>query len=156
VGLTVLDASVVIAVLDADDVHHEAARAGLADRLDAGDSIVVPVSAYAETLVGAFRQGENAAATVDAFLAALPARIEPASTDVAREAARLRARHGTRLPLPDAFVVATALHLGADRILTADRRWPELEVPLELVRASCRRSGGRRFSSDRPDLVRGR
>jgi predicted nucleic acid-binding protein len=136
VGLTILDASVVIAVLDSDDMHHEAARSGLAARLEAGDSIVVPVSAYAETLVGAFRQGEDATVTVEAFLEALPARLEPASAEIAREAARLRARHGTRLPLPDAFVVATALHLGADRILTADRRWPELEISVELVRAS--------------------
>ena len=132
-GLTVLDASVVIAVLDSDDVHHAAARAGLAARLEAGDSIVVPVSAYAETLVGAFREGEDAVATVEAFLAALPARIEEATPPIGRHAARLRAEHGPRLRLPDAFVVATAIELRAERVLTADRRWPEAGVRVEVL-----------------------
>ena len=137
-GLTVLDASILIAVLDAEDVHHEAARAGLAARLRSGDSMVVPVSAYAETLVGAFAQGDEAVATVDAFLDALPARIEPATAVIGREAARLRARHGARLKLPDAFVVATALELAADRILTADARWPKVDVPVEVLRTVSR------------------
>jgi len=132
VGLTVLDASIVIAVLDGQDVHHAAARAGLASRLEARDSFVLPVSAYAETLVGAFRQGGAAPATIDAFLAALPARLEPISPVIARTAARLRAQHGRRLPLPDAFVVATALELSADQILTADRRWPAFGVPTQI------------------------
>jgi predicted nucleic acid-binding protein len=35
------------------------------------------------------------------------------------------------LKLPDALVVAIATHLEADRILTTDRRWPEL--PLEVL-----------------------
>ena len=135
-GLTVLDASILIAVLDAGDAHHAAARAGLAARLEAGDTFAVPVSAYAETLVGAFGQGEEAAATVDEFIGALPARIESATAAIGRGAARLRAEHGTRLKLPDAFVVATAQQLGADRVLTADQRWPRLDVVVEVLRSS--------------------
>lgn len=133
-GLTVLDASVVIAVLDGRDLHHAAARAGLAARLAAGDSIVLPVSAYAEALVGPFRLGDAAVATIQAFVEALPASLEPATATIARTAARLRAEHGRRLPLPDAFVVATALELSADRVLTCDRRWPEVELHVEVVR----------------------
>jgi predicted nucleic acid-binding protein len=133
VALTVLDASIVIAVLDIEDAHHAAARAGLASRLDALDTFVLPVSAYAETLVGAFRGGDAAVATVEAFLDALPARIEPATPAIGRHAAGLRAQHGRRMPLPDAFVVATALELRAERVLTTDRRWPAIGVRVDVL-----------------------
>ena len=132
-ALTVLDASMVIAVLDSEDAHHAAARAGVASRLDALDTFVLPVSAFAETLVGAFRSGDAAVAMVESFIEALPARIEPATPLIGRQAARLRAQHGGRLPLPDAFVVATALELGAERVLTTDRRWPDVGVRVEVL-----------------------
>ena len=38
-------------------------------------------------------------------------------------AAALRARHRS-LKLPDALVIATAIHLDADHLVTTDRRWP--------------------------------
>ncbi|TME11507.1 MAG: type II toxin-antitoxin system VapC family toxin [Chloroflexi bacterium] len=132
-GLTVLAASIVIAVLDSEDAHHTAARAGLASRLEALDTFAVPVSAYAETLVGAFRKGEAAVTTVESFLAALPARVEAATPVIGRHAARLRAQHGRRLPLPDALVVATAIEIRAERVLTTDRRWPEVGVRVEIL-----------------------
>lgn len=132
-GLTVLDASVVIAVLDAGDPHHAAARAALSAHLESRDALVVPVSAYAEALVGAFRSGPSAVETVEAFLAALPASIEPATASIARRAAELRARHGRRMPLPDAFVIGTAIDLSADQVLTADRDWPDVAVAVEVV-----------------------
>lgn len=133
-GLTVLDASVIIAVLDGLDLHHAAAREALAARLAAGDAMVLPVSAYAETLVAPYRRGADAVAIVDGFLAAMPAVLEPVTARIATTAARLRARHGRRLPLPDAFVVATGIELSADRVLTCDRRWPELEIAIEVTR----------------------
>jgi predicted nucleic acid-binding protein len=133
VGLTVLDAGVVIAILDADDGHHAAARAALASRLQARDAIVLPTSAYAEVLVAPYRQGEPAVRAVDAFLDALPATLQPLTGPIARVASRLRAEHGRRLRLPDALVVATALDLHADRVLTTDAGWPELDVGVEVV-----------------------
>ena len=132
-ALTVLDASIVIAVLDSEDVHHAAARAGLASRLDALDTFVLPVSAYAEALVGAFRSGDTAVATVESFIDALPARIEPTTPAIGRHAARLRAQHGSRMPLPDAVVVATAMEIRAERVLTTDRRWPEVGVRVDVL-----------------------
>jgi len=36
--------------------------------------------------------------------------------------------------LPDALVVATAVVLGADRILTTDAGWPRLTMPVTIVR----------------------
>src|SRR5574340_1777608 len=107
-GLTVLDAGVIIALLDDRDTHHQGARTALTAARDAGDRLVVPASAYAETLVAPFRQGVAMADVVDALIDALPAAIEPASRPIARRAAELRATHGNRLRLPDALVVATA------------------------------------------------
>lgn len=132
-GLTVVDAGVVIAILDAEDAHHAAARVALADRVLARDGLILPASAYAEVLVAPHGQGGAAVQAVDAFLEALPATIEPVTPEIARIAAGLRARHGRRLRLPDALVVATAVELRADRVLTTDARWPDLEVVVEVV-----------------------
>ena len=41
----------------------------------------------------------------------------------ATDAAALRAKHGS-LKLPDALVIATARMLGADLLVTTDRKWP--------------------------------
>ncbi len=132
-GLTVLDAGPVIAVLNGEDAHHTAAIDALRNAEEAGDRLVMPASAYAECLVYPAKRGAGAMTVVDEYLAALPASIEPLSDSIAREAARLRAKHGQRLPLPDALVVATALELHADRILTTDRRWPVLPIRVDIV-----------------------
>ena len=133
-GLIVLDAGVVIAVLDAGDVHHAAAAKALTDARDQGDEILIPVSAYAECLVSPSRSGPVAVATVDRFLDALPARVEPATRAIGAAAATLRAKHGPSLRLPDALVVGTALVLEADWIITTDARWPSLAVRVEVLR----------------------
>lgn len=133
-GLTVLDAGIIIGVLDAKDPHHAAAVSALSRVIDDGDRLAVPASAYAEVLVGPARRGPNARGAVDEFLADLAAEVEPITRQAAARAAELRAKHGGRLKLPDALVVAIAVHMGADRILTTDRRWPK--VPVEVLVAS--------------------
>ena|SRR5579859_5259804 len=92
-----------------------------------------PASAYAECLVAPHRRGPDAVAVVDRFLDALPARIEPADRSIAGAAADLRAAHGTKLRLPDALVIATALVRDADRILTTDADWPPVPVAVEVL-----------------------
>ena len=99
-----------------------------------GDAIAVPASAYAEALVGPARRGPSARRTVDDFLADLAAEVEPITRQAAARAAMLRATHGRRLKLPDALVVAIAMHLGAERILTTDRRWPSLPIEILVAR----------------------
>ena len=132
-ALTVLDAGVIIAALDADDPHHAAAVEALRQARGAGDRLVVPASAYAETLVGPSRRGEEAMATVDTFLDALPASVEPAAREIARRAASLRAGHGRSLRLPDALVLATAAVMRADLVLTTDAGWPDTGIAVRVV-----------------------
>lgn len=132
-ALTILDAGVIIGVLDASDTHHEAARRAMREALDRGDRLAVPASAYAECLVSPARQGREAIRKVGAYLVDLAADVEPITRQVAVRAASLRARHGSRLRLPDALVLATALHLGAERVLTTDRGWPHVGVSVEVL-----------------------
>jgi predicted nucleic acid-binding protein len=133
VGLTVLDAGVVIALLDASDAHHPAAVESVGNARDRGDPLLLPASAYAECLVSPHRRGPQAVAVVDRFLDSLPARVEPADRSIAGAAAALRAAHGTSLRLPDALVIATAIVRGADRILTTDAGWPAVAVRVEVL-----------------------
>lgn len=95
----------------------------------------MPVSAYAECLVWPFRAGATVAARMEAFIDELPATIRGTDRAIARRAAELRARYGRRLPLPDALVVATALSVGADRVVTTDAGWPDLDLTVEVIDA---------------------
>ena len=132
-ALTVLDAGVVIAILDGSDLHHDAATVAVAAAMDRGDVLVLPISAYAEVLVAPHRRGPDAVSTVDAFLDALPAAIEPATRAITARAAGLRAQRGTSLRLRDALVIATALALGAERVITTDGQWPTLPLHVEVI-----------------------
>ena len=131
-GLTVLDAGVVIALLDGDDSHHAAAIVALRAARERGDAFVLPVSAYAEVLVAPSRRGRAAVEIVDAFVDALPAVVEPATRAIAATAAELRSKQ-QRVRLPDALVIATAVILRADRLLTTDARWPRVAVKVEVI-----------------------
>lgn len=124
-GLTVLDAGVLIAGLDAEDAHHAAAADTLGAARDRGDSFILPASAYAEILVRPAAEGPATIARVDAALDALPISIAEADRVIARRAATLRARHPS-LRLPDALVIATAAELDADHLLTTDQHWKTL------------------------------
>jgi PIN domain nuclease of toxin-antitoxin system len=129
VAVVVLDASVVIAVLDADDAHHAAAAAALADiRLD---DLALPASAYAEILVDPWRRGSTAVALVRRFVAELGIRVEPLTAEIAERAARLRAQHRV-LRLPDALVLATAETLHASA-LTCNRAWAAVSRRARIV-----------------------
>ncbi len=124
-GLTVLDAGVVIAGLDADDAHHVAAAAALDAARGRGDSFVLPASAYAEMLVRPAAQGAETVERADGALDSLAISVAVANRSIARAAAGLRARY-PRLRLPDALVIATALELDADHLLTTDQYWKAL------------------------------
>jgi predicted nucleic acid-binding protein len=135
-GLTHLDAGVIIGFLDSADEHHAAATASLTRALDNGDRLAMAASAYAECLVGPARRSEQATQIVKEAFDRLPIEIVDLDRTIAMEAARLRARHRS-LRLPDALVIATSITSGIDQLITTDGRWPtrrKLEVEFEIVR----------------------
>lgn len=133
-ALTVLDAGVVIGVIERTDAHHDAAHGAIQSALRAGRRLILPSAAYAEVLVKPSQAGDESVSVVDEFIDALPAIVEPITRPIAGAAARLRARHGRALRLPDALVIATAQALGAVEILTTDTGWPDVGVPVRVVR----------------------
>jgi predicted nucleic acid-binding protein len=135
-GLTVLDSSVLIAIVDATDVHHAAARLVVEAGRVEGEVFVVPVTAYAEYMVRPYQDDPTMLTFRDGLVDAIPARVEAATRDVGRQAAALRALHGRRVPLRDAFIIATAMVIGADRLVTADAGWPALDIPVTLLKAT--------------------
>ena len=132
-ALTVLDAGVVIALLELTDAHHGSARRAIEAARKRGDRLILPAAAYAELLVNPSRKGAESVAVVDGFVGALPLHVEPISRAIAAEAASLRARHGRSLRLPDALVVATAVHLAADRLITTDAHLPTTDVMVDVI-----------------------
>jgi predicted nucleic acid-binding protein len=130
VALIVVDASVLIAFLGADDDLHDVAATALAGLEN--DDLVIGATTFLELLVGAYRRGEKQAETVKAFVRSLPIRIEPVTAAIADAAARLRARHSA-LAVPDALTLALAEAIGADVVLTADRRWRTVSPRVRVV-----------------------
>ncbi len=114
----ILDASVLIGLLDTADAHHHQAVEQV-DHADAGGTtLLAPASAYSEALVSFARAGRTADAR-DA-IAAMGIIVVAMSQEIAERAAEIRARHD-RLRLPDAIVLATAREHGAE-LLTYDDR----------------------------------
>jgi predicted nucleic acid-binding protein len=121
-GVTVLDAGVVIGWLDATDAFHQPGGAALDAAVRRRDRLVLPASAYAEVLVGALVKG--AAETAEGALAGAAMEVHDIDQDTAVRAAELRAVHKAKLKLPDALVVATAIQAEADHLVTTDHGWP--------------------------------
>jgi predicted nucleic acid-binding protein len=128
VALTVVDASILIALLDSDDGLHRAATAALLAH--AGDELMIPASAYSEALVRPARAGRLAEAK--AVVGTLLMEVVPLSAPIAEAAATLRASHQA-LRLPDALVIATGISMDAGSILTGDTRWRGLAASVEVV-----------------------
>jgi predicted nucleic acid-binding protein len=129
VALTALDASVLIALLDSGDAHHQAARASL--DVHAEDDLRIPAHTLAEALVHPVRAGKDREAR--RLIAALEIAVDPVDEPIAVAAAKLRARHGTALRMPDALVIAYADVRSATRLLTADARWTSWSRRVEIV-----------------------
>jgi predicted nucleic acid-binding protein len=132
----VLDASVLIALVDGSDVHHADAQATIHRGRTSGDRFVVPVVAYAEYMVRSFEDDAAGPDFRDTLIEAIPATVEPASRSIGRLAASLRAKHGRRMPMPDALIVGTALDIDADLVITADAGWPQMDVRVDVLNAA--------------------
>lgn len=128
----VLDASVILALFDPDDALHSEAAHAVRGYRASGAEFAVPASVLAEILVGAARRGEDELETRRRQTIAAFGEPAPVDEAVAVAAAQLRAQHGS-LRLPDALVLATATVLGADTVLTGDKRWSSVDPRVELV-----------------------
>lgn len=136
-GLTHVDAGVLIAFLDGDDVHHDAARSALSNALDNAERLSIAASALAECLVGPARRSTKAVELVRTVIDRLPVSVVHLDEEIAAQAAMLRARHRS-LKLPDALIIATAEDSSADHLITTDRKWPtakamKLTVSIEQI-----------------------
>lgn len=114
----ILDASVLIGLLDTADLHHSMAVKDVEAADRAGRRLLTPASAYSEALVSFARDGRVGEAR-DA-IAAMGISVTPLTAAIAERAAELRARH-ERLRLPDAIVLATARDRDAELLSYDDR-----------------------------------
>jgi predicted nucleic acid-binding protein len=119
--LIVLDVSVAIAALSADDAHHDAAVDALAGATD--DELVLAATTRAEILVGPARVGGKTLAAARDF--ADGCETVPVSTATADDAAAMKAHH-RGLSLPDAVALVVAEMIDADAVWTFDRRWRDV------------------------------
>ncbi|MFT3886630.1 MAG: type II toxin-antitoxin system VapC family toxin [Arachnia sp.] len=110
-----LDAGVLIAVLDASDVHHTAAVALLTENVD--DELFIGPVTLAEILVRAAQQGREGELLAD--IEALDLHVVPLPDDAALRLARLRASSGAKMP--DCCVLLTAEQTGS-RLASFDER----------------------------------
>jgi predicted nucleic acid-binding protein len=131
-GFVVVDAGVLVGLLDPEATSHARATSALHEVRRARDQVLLPSTALAEVLAGANRLGPVAVQTVEAFVDGLIDRVCDVDREVARTAARYRARHRF-LRLPDALVLAVGQVLRADAVLTLDERWSRVDRRVRVV-----------------------
>ncbi len=108
-AVAVFDADVLIAFLGSDDANHDAAVECVRRSLESGTRRLICSVNYSEVLIGPLEaRGPAGAETVDAMLVRLGIETIGVDMDLARRAAAVRAR--TKLKLPDAYALATAIH----------------------------------------------
>jgi predicted nucleic acid-binding protein len=125
----VLDASVLIALLDEEDVGRPVARAAVGESKREHD-LIIPVTAFAESIVAPYRRSRRDGQRAESALVAL-GNVVDVTRDIASRAAQLRATK--RIKLPDALILATAMRVAADQILTLDRRWRGVDPRVRLL-----------------------
>jgi predicted nucleic acid-binding protein len=127
--LSVLDASILIALLDEEDVGRPVARAAV-DESKRDHDLLIPVTAFSESIVAPHRRSQRDGQRAEAALTALGDLIG-VTRDIASRAAQLRATR--QIKLPDALILATAMQVAADQILTLDRRWRDVDSRVRLL-----------------------
>jgi len=127
--LSVLDASVLIALLDEKDVGRPVARAAVGESKRDHD-LLIPVTAFSESIVAPYRRSKRDGQRAEAALTGLGNLVD-VTRDIASRAAQLRATR--QIKLPDALILATAMQVAADQILTLDRRWRGVDSRVRLL-----------------------
>ena len=126
-----IDTSTVLAYHSTSELAHPPARhlferiANDADSLNAYLSMV----SVSELLVRPIRVADHRLALMHQFLRTYPnLRLLDADFEIALQAANIRAL--TRLALPDALIIATAILSACEAIVTNDERWSRRLAPL--------------------------
>jgi len=110
VAVVVFDADFLIAYLGRENANHHQAVERMRRALEPGMRRLVSAVNYSEVLIGPLQKaGAAGAETVDAMFVRFSIETSHVDTALARRAAAVRAR--TRLKLPDAYALATAIHL---------------------------------------------
>ena len=119
----VLDTMILIYVLERHPRYFSSAKSVLAAIESGQVEGVISVLSLTELLTAPAQADDlSAMRDYELYLLNFPnLTIEPLDVEIAREAAQMRAL--TRLPAPDAIILATAQEVGADAIVTNDRRW---------------------------------
>ncbi len=137
--MILLDSTVVVGFLDADDALHEESVAAVR-RVARGSSLAASVISYAEVMTGV-ALGHHPGDRVEGFFETLIRDLLPVDRKIAARAAALRGEHRS-LKMPDALIIASAdLHADIDAILTGDDKWPKiaaLRCKVELVEGAQR------------------
>lgn len=108
-AVVVFDADVLVAYLGRNDAHHDAAVERVRSSLEPGTRRLVSAVNYSEVLIGPLiAGGPPAAEIVDAMFVRFGIETITVDMELARRAASVRAQ--TKLNLPDAYAVATAIH----------------------------------------------
>ncbi len=124
-GLILLDSTVIVGFLDADDVLHETTVARFKE-IVGSHPLAASVISYAEVMNGV-SLGHHPQANVDGFFDALVKDLLPVDRVVAERAATLRGGRKS-LSMPDALILATAdLQPEIETVLCADGDWPKVK-----------------------------
>jgi predicted nucleic acid-binding protein len=128
----VVDASVVLGVLDGQDALHRPASEAVTRARAAGTGFVLPATVLAEVLVGVARLDPGAVDLRREQLRAAFGEARAVDADVAAAAAR-RCADAPHLRLADALVLAVADVEQADEVLTADARMLGVDGRIRVV-----------------------
>ncbi len=123
--MILLDSTVIVGFLDADDALHEVAVTRLREIIGS-HPLAASVISYAELMTGV-SLGHHSQEHVDRFFDALVKDLLPVDRKVAARAATLRGKR-ISLRMPDALILATAdLHEEIDTAVCADDDWPKIK-----------------------------
>jgi predicted nucleic acid-binding protein len=132
--LILLDSTVIVGFLDADDALHEASAARLRE-IAGAQPLAASVVSFAEVMTGA-ELGHHPTELVAGFFDALIRDLLPVDREIAACAAAIRGKRRS-LAMPDALILATAdLHGEIDTVLCGDSDWPKvkgLDCRVELL-----------------------
>ena len=134
-GLILLDSTVIVGFLDADDALHDVSVARLKE-IAGSHPLLASVISYAEVMTGV-SLGHHPQERVDGFFNVLIKDLLPVDRPVAVRAAELRGKRKS-LPMPDALILATAdLQPEIETVICADSDWPKvkgLSCQIELLK----------------------